>query len=308
MIAARRDFLASQGNTPLSFEVSPILSEDTDALLFYESAATFNNRILFTVNPYRTTTGNVVHNGISVVNLDTVSTMLTKSPSVWEGLWTGLTILQLVTGTYNGVQHGFMFSDNAGTIELWEILKTGIDYYDIYETNPNNVDTETRTRIQSWMETRTMNFGQVAQLLKLITGALFVDQIADTVNITIKFRPDQYPTWITWTALTFCGGDVTQCEPPAECAMWQQADRQYAARVLLVSPPETCNAIEKTPVDRGYQFQFRLEVTGSCRIRMFEPHVIVQRDTMEGQCPTENQCETFTSCDLPWFTYSSRGT
>lgn len=196
-IAATRYF-GEPGNTPQSRELSPIFDLDTPSLLPYGSAAYFDNKMFQTVSPQRMA-GGVSHQGMAVINFDLLSTMRNKSPGSWEGILTGLNVLQIIKGSVAGVERAFMLVLNGSAIELWEMLKKG--YYDVYQAgSPGNV-TMTRTAIQPFMETKSEDFGTGAQLKSLYTGELYLDEIVDNVMITVKFRPDQSPTWVTWATV-----------------------------------------------------------------------------------------------------------
>lgn len=298
-MVSRRDF-GTWGNTPMSREVSPILKYDTDRLLFYASAVLFNNRSLFTVSPYRTSIG-VAHRGLTSDNFDLISSQQGKTEPAWEGAFSGLNILQILK-TKETRERCFQFVANASNeIEFWELLRDGQGHYDEF----NDGQTLTRTRIEPLMETKSMTFQDGSQLKSLHSCELFLDELVDTVEITVKFRPDQYPSWVTWQTVTLCA-NVSQCSMPADCDIWLERQKQYAARILLTQPPETCNQIPGTVVREGYEFQFRIEGKGSFRLRKFKPHAKLRTDKQEGDCATYS-CKTFSVCEEPLFDTDSHG-
>ena len=312
LVAARRDFQSNMSNTPQSVEMNPVFSRDDPGLLFYNSVANFDNRIVTTVAPQLTSCG-VVHKGLAVINQDTISTMSHKSPSIWEGLWTGLNVFQVLTGTINGTEHCYAFVLNeAGTgIDLWELLpEESGEIADTVDSITGGTETLARTSIKGWMDSRSMNFGDPFQLKKLIMGELYLDQIADDVVIKIYFKPDQYPLWTLWTTLEVCA-NVSQCtftsSVGGNCVVWGTALKQYGARLTPPRPSETCNNITGKPMDRGYEFQFRFEITGSCRIRKFKAHSVVESDSEEGECQPSVVCKTLTGCLPGWFDYDAYG-
>jgi hypothetical protein len=128
------------------------------------------------------------------------------------------------------------------------------------------------------------------------------------VTVVIKFRPDQYPSWLTWSTVEICA-NVTQCTVqapgPFTCTVWKERAKQYGARITIPTPPESCNTIAGIPVNIGHEFQFRIELTGHARIRRFRTHAIPQPQETEGTCPGEASCKTFEACQDDWFTYSS---
>lgn len=306
-IVARRD-ITTWGNTPVSREVDEILSFDTKSLLYYGSALLFDNKLFATASPYFTDVG-VTHRGVVCLNFDLISSLRGKLPPSWEGIQTGLPILQLLKGTINSTERMFAFVEDAGDVELWEFKPVATDaYYDTFTEVSGGERTITRTAIQPYLETRSCDFTSpfVPKILNM--GEVFLDELVDTVVLRIKFRPDQYPTWIDWSTITLCS-NVSQCTltPPGafSCTVWKNRAKQYAARITIPSPSSACNTIASIPLNRGHEFQFRLELTGSARIRKFRAQAIPQPQESMGRCPSEPECTTFEACSDDWFTYSS---
>jgi hypothetical protein len=172
--------------------------------------------------------------------------------------------------------------------------------------------TLTNTPIFQWLETRLMNCGDPFQLKKLIMADLNLDRITDTVAIKILWRPDQYPLWTEWTSFNICA-NVSQCSfngcpDGTDAVLWQAALTQYGARIRLPRPPETKNLINNTFLDRGNEFQFRIEVTGGCRIRRFRISALQEQSQQEGSCPPSSSCSTLTGCLPGYYGYNSYGT
>lgn len=309
-IVARRG-INVPGNTPMSREVAPILESDTQSLLFYGSAMLFDNKVFGTVSPVRQDNG-VVHRGLANVNLDLLSSMKGKFPPSWEGIQTGLNILQLLKGPIDGQERAFALALNDdGGIELWELLSESAGgLYDVYQTREGINTSITRTAIDAWMDTKSYDSQSPFNLKNLYMGELYIDEIVDEVQVRVKFRPDQYPTWVDWQTITLCA-NVTQCtvnSPGAfSCTVWKTRQKQYAARIRIPRPPASCNSIAGVPLDLGYEFQFRLEWTGHCRIRRFRTRSNLRSQESEGACAATPVCTSFEACDEDWFDYNSRG-
>lgn len=300
------------GNTPMSDEIRNILDFDTLPLLFYGSEIYFDNKKFGTVSPMRGPNG-VVHSGLSVINFDEISGIEGKSSPAWEGAVSGLQIFQVLKGRIDEKERAFAFvlNDSNG-IELWEIKREQEGFYDQFISVSGQDTSITRTSIQSFLETRSMDF-QTPFTPKLLNMAeLYLDDIVDNITLVVKFKPDQYPSWITWATIPICA-TVSQCTVSlptgGQCSVWLKDQKQYAARVLLPSPPEICNIIEDIPVNIGSEFQFRFELTGHAQIRQFRAHTIPQPQNTDGVCPPAASCKTFPACDTKWFgVYDSHGT
>jgi len=299
-IVARRNF-GQPGNTPVSYEVSNVLDQDTQFLLYFGSAVQFDNRLLITVSPHRTDIG-IIHRGFAVVNFDSVSTLRIKAPMAWEGLYTGLNILQVLKGTIDEVERGFIFAANDDEeIELWEMFKDGT--YDIYQ-----VDNEvTRTPIQTVVETRSSNFEVTAdQMIRLRMGMIWLDEIVDTVTLTVKWRPDELPTWFEWKTFTICA-NVSQCELPEDCQVWKPKARGYVARYTLPEPEDPCTEVDKL-ARLGFQLQFRIEITGHARLKTFRAAANISTVPMDGSDACTNKpCQVINGCRIGFFNYDSTG-
>ena len=295
-IVARRNFPAP-GNTPLSREISPIIDDDTNSLLFYGSGVLFQNKLFETVSPTVTEDG-IIHRGLVSINYDLISNIGGKTPPIWEGAMAGLDIYQVLKGRIDNNERAFIFARGTD-LELWEMQKSGIDDQIVAPT------IITRKQIDCFLETRSEDFGAPTNTKKLYTAELYLDDIAGNCTMTIKYRPDQYPVWADWQTLSFCSS-VNQCNVPANCGPFTPNARLYAARVMLKQPTGACNTLVQSGlVNQGMLFQFRLEWTGHLRIRKFVPHAKIVTEPMEGGCLSEVACVLFPFCEPSLFSYNS---
>jgi len=313
-IVARRQF-GMPGNTPMSQEVSPILSFDTLDLLFWGSGIYFDNYMIQTISPFRTAAG-VLHRGFVVINFDLISDLRQKLPPAWEGVWSGLNIFQITKGRIDNEERAFCFV-MGNDIELWEISG---------DLGPSSLTLTSRgaqkgstgdsingvtTPIAAFIETQSYAFGSPFTLLKLRMAEFYIDDIADNVTVTVKFQPDQYPDWITWGTFSFCA-TVSQCTFTSSlnnvCQVFKANAAQYAARVTLPQPQEAlCSVIAGRPLNFGFEFQLRIEWTGHCRFRVMRLHANLVDLPSEGECAVAPTCVAFPFCDTNYFAYSSRG-
>lgn len=302
-IVARRLF-GTPGNTPMSHEIDPILDDDTESLLFFGSGALFDNKLFMTVSPFLDASGQVLHRGLVVMNFDTVSDLITKQQPVWEGVSTGLNILQILKARVSDTERCFMWVQGATDVEFWESLTDGIG--DTFVTQVGGVVTQTSKPIGCLLQTRAEDYSTPLELKRLVMGEIYIEDIADTVVFTISYKPDQFPNWITWTTFTLCS-TVSQCAPtvaPANCFFVPHA-RSYAARLTLPQPGDTCNGMTNKPAREFFECQYQLTWTGHCQVKRFFTHIKLQGQPMEGSCPPTVTCIAFPSCGDNLFTYSS---
>ncbi len=304
-IVARRLF-GSPGNTPMSREVDPILFEDTKRLLFYGSAMLFDNKLFITVSPFMQEGGQIAHRGLVVVDFDLLSNMRTKQPPSWEGLNTGLNILQMGKARIQDDERGFFWVQGTD-IELWEQLPGADEQVDDeFSTSSGGVVTIRRKSIECDLQTRAENYGFPLELKRLIMGELYLEDVADTVVINISYRPDQYCGWIAWGPTIRICSSTSQCTPNVNLCNFVSNARAYAARITIPRPTDACNPMTQKPASEFHECQFRLTWTGHMRIKRFFTHIKLDTQPTEGVCPpTEVTCLAFPCCADNFFTYSS---
>jgi len=287
LILARREF-ATWGNVPISEEMTRALDGDNTELLQYSSAAVFNDRLLMTASPSETDHG-VMHQGLIALNFDPLSNLRGKLPAVYDGLWTGLNVLQLVCDKFNAPsERCFSISLNVpeDKIELYEILQDDAQLYD------NNT-----VAIVWWFESGSLNFGQrdprLRELLKLTDGEIYIDELEGQVDFRAYYKPDQYPCWTLWAQWS-------------ECASTDSTQVQFRPRMGLGTPdPAVCDASTNRPMREGYTFQFKLLVQGKCRFlgARFRAVTIPQQKFASVGCP----CPVEPTPEIPHYRITEDG-
>jgi hypothetical protein len=265
-IFARRDFTQSWANTPISKEVNRAIRYDSDHLLFASSAANFDNRMLMTVGPTQHARG-VIHRGFAVLDFDLVSSARGKTSPAWEGVWTGVSILQVHRFRLNGKQVCMFFGvDETGAIGLWEIMKSG-------EFDDGVVP------IQWIMETRSFDYTAPMKRKRLQQCETWIDSVIGELDLTTRFRSDARECWTHWH-------DYNTCVDRGSC----DSDEDYCGiRPLVpgvrnrVSTPIASDSVDADgPVSVGYEHQVRLEITGSARLRRLRVSAESVSDDMGG--------------------------
>lgn len=254
---ARTDFQVGWGNTPLSVEENRVLINDDVSLLGYGSSIYFDNREISTANP-QTSAAGVFHPATIALNCDPVSSIRGKAPPVWEGLWTGLNVLKYVKGIFGGMERAFAFSYNVTSleIELYEILPTGDAHFD-------NDTVPITWELESGSVFKDIKGKTLYDLITLMDGEIYVDDVIGNVTFEAFYKPDQYPCWIPWHKWSVCGkvSNPLAITPPD-----LNEKPQYKTRMGLGEPNvKDCDPLQDRPFRDGYTFQFKLKVTGHCR-------------------------------------------
>lgn len=254
LIIARRNFNEGWGNTPISREMGRILDQDEKTLLAFGSAVVFDNRFLITTAPTAGPQG-VYHAGLVALNFDLISNLRGKAPPIYDGLWTGLNTLQLVTGNFSGTGRAYAFGYNLldEQIELYEIVPTTIGGND-------NGTIPIQWNVESPPIFRPEQRNKEDLLVRLLQGQIHLRDVVGLVQITVKYRPDFWPCWIEWASFEVCADTTVTDGKPG-----------YRTPVGLGEPSaEGCESANNRPYRVGRFFQIRVEVTGSCKIMGME--------------------------------------
>lgn len=246
------------GNTPISNEVGVILSYDAQEFLQFSNGVNFDNRLLMTCSPATSQGHGVYHRGLISLDFDLVTGMRGKLPPAYDGLWTGLNILKIWRVRHEKVMRCFAYvlnSDNE--IELWEITKSNL------ADNDGTGD----TRIQWSFDTRSMDFGSKFNSNRLFAGDMFVDNVSGQVDFALQYRPDGHPCWIDWDSWSECAKVSLCAEDLVACQALPNFRPQYRPNHQFKQPADTFDPILKKLYRVGYEFQFRLSIVGSARIK-----------------------------------------
>jgi hypothetical protein len=292
-VVARRDF-GTWGNTPVSSEMLRVIDGDTDSLLNYSSAVCFDNRMLMTCNP-QWGQSQCIHKALAVMDFDLVTSIREKLPPAWEGVWTGLDILQILKTQNVSGERCFIISssgENGEDIGIWELSKSGTEDVGLSQT----------TSIQWAFETRSYNFDTPFGLKRLDSGDLFIDRLSGTVDFSIKYRPDQYPGWIDWNSWSECA-TVGPCETPFPCVPLNRKP-QYRTKMRLPTPSDECDEAIGTQFRNMFEVQVRFAAEGYCRVKSIRVHAYDVQEQTVGQCLTDSACKSIEACDIDPYTYS----
>lgn len=256
LIQARRDFGNQWGNKGISNEMQRPMQDDNQSLLPFGSAESFDNRFLGTCGPNTLGSG-TFHVGITSLNLDLISSLRGTIPPAWEGTWTGINALQILSGRVNGNNRAFAFTYNINTdkIQLCEqISESSSQQSQQYKDNGI-------TPILWLFESPVLfnkDIKSQTDLCELIDGEIYLSNITDSVNVKVYYRPDFYPCWTLWHEFDVCADDNNSTG---------DGNKQpgYRMRIGLGSPSvKDCEPGNNRPLRIGYFHQFRVEFTGYC--------------------------------------------
>lgn len=289
---ARRDF-GTWVNAPFSQEVTRALENDPCDLLAWSSGALFDNRLLMTAAPYSDYDNGTLHRGLVVMDFYPLGGLASHvSAPVWDGEWSGLHILQVLSGIIKGQERAFILALGAGDdLQLWEITRDALFDHD------GAVE-----RLITWqLEGASYNWPDGGWGLKQLEfGDVWYDQIAGEVTFSLYYRPDQEPSWQPWHSWVSCAVGQT-CTNPANsdtgCAPAPPTlQPQYRIRHRFPTLGNTCNPITNTPYRRGFEFQPRLVIQGPCRLKKFRLWASGVPEEPVGACVDDSACKSLDAC------------
>jgi hypothetical protein len=251
MLMASQNF-NQWGNTPISKEISRSISGDDPTLLPWCSMVCFNNRLLMTCKfvDARPSGGRGVYGSALVaLNFDPISSLAGKAPTIWEGEWDGLNVLQLIQGVFNGAQQCYALClAGAGATAKIQIVQIQADGAATLDNGTQPV----AWSFESPMQFKEPDSAARSRIYKrLINGEFSVKDITANVSYQVFYRSDQNPNWTLWYGSTI---------------VYQGAsDPGYRRRVSIGEPnPKAYDATNNQPLREGYNFQIKFQFTGSC--------------------------------------------
>lgn len=250
LIIARRDFDV-WGNVPISFEVQRVIDADDPQLLGNSTAIQFDNRLLMSAIPFQMRLG-VAHQGIIAMNLDPISGLRGKAPSIYDGFWTGLNAYQFVVGKFRSIERGFAF--------CYEAFSTRNALYEIKsESNTDNFDNDT-IPITTSMEIAPMfnNSKQKGQfdVVQMEDGEIYLSALKGVVHVESWFRPLDSECWTPWHKFSICANNLQSGAPT-----------QYRHRLGLGKPDiKKCDPTNDRPFCVGTAIQTRFQITGAYKM------------------------------------------
>lgn len=262
------------GNTPVSQEVDRILQDDSPEFMPFVSGVNWRNWMLMLSSPQFKAGRGTYFRALCALDFSTISTMANKTPPAWEGIWTGLRFLKVLTVMHNRKLRCFAFVLNdSDQIELWE-LDPGQQY---------DYDGTTKTRIEWSVESRAMDFGSKFERKRLQSGDVFVDRISGEVDFNLDFRPDSHPCWIDWDDWDECSKTEWCSADFGTCPDLPNYKEQYRAKHQLTQPPDTFDTTTQQLYRVGFEFQTRINVTGFCRLKQQRYNAYEVQETPHGQ-------------------------
>ena len=261
LIMARRDFW-SWGNAPISFEMKRVIDADNPTGLPFVSAVQFDNRVLMGCSPVQGPQG-VYCQGLIAINLDPISSIQGKGASIFDGLWTGINVLQIMEGMFSGVHRCFAitYSATQQKIQFYELLRAG---------SLDNLTTPIVWGFESPVMFKDPNIKPEYNLISIEDGEFYIKDIipGQVLNFRTEFRPDFSTCWFPWHEFNYCNDRLSTVNI-------------YGDRLGLGKPPViNSNSVNMSKANFGRWFQQRFTISGHCIFMGSKVSASLQPQTM----------------------------
>lgn len=264
---------AGPGSSPISREVSRLVNFDSQRQLAFCSAVYHDDRLLMTSSPYLMSNGGVGFRNLVSLDFAPLSTMQGKMQAAYDGQWTGLNFVKLISGKFNGQNRAFTLTTDAdGNNQLWEFRNQGRS--DLASNCGNQQKTE--VPIKCYLEYPLRNFGVDKVRKRLERCDVWLSQLDGPVVLKAQWRSDNSQKWLTWDEAETCAKTTDAATNTPH--VWKNLLPQERPQFKTFTIPEGVNEIVKYAISVGFEFQIRLVWTGKCRIHRMMLHATVLDD------------------------------
>jgi len=305
-LSMSRNEQKSWSRVPISREVENWFKYWDRSLASVSFAGAFNNKVFFSVNPYRTaatdrTTGlpisDYAHGGLAVLELDNLTSFGEASKPTWAGLWTPCRPMEMISfGT-----RAFIIAKDSGVNSIYEIDPTVT--YDTYKSSTRFV--------RSKVYTREHDFKDPFLNKELHSLDLNFDSLQGDFSIDVAYKPSHSAYFIPWKKFEHFAPWRT-CDIPEGCLIQGYAPQHVRDVTLGATDTMECSAVsgEALKVFRKVQLQFTLKgkyyeiheyrIKSMTRLNNLlqnncEPLPVVSLCT---QCEDDWSIEPFESCEV----------
>jgi hypothetical protein len=295
-ISMSRNEQNTWSRVPISREVENWFKYWDKDLADVAFAGAFNNKVFFSVNPYRMAATDLytgapisdfAHGGLAVLELDNLTSFGQASKPTWAGLWTACRPMDMVSlGT-----KAFVIAKDAAVNSIYEIDPTVT--YDTYKSNTRFV--------RSTVYTREHDFKDAFANKELHSLDLNFDSLQGDFSIQAEYKPSHSALFLPWQTFTHQAPWRTGAIPTG-CLINGFAP-QHVREVTLGAPAEDlCSPVNGDLLKVFRKVQLRLKLTG----KYFEVHEYRIKASPRLQSLLQSSCEHLKpvavckQCDDDW--------
>jgi hypothetical protein len=291
-LAMSRDEQKRWARVPISREVEPWLLNHDEALKRFAFVTYYNNKVFFSVNPYRVSAVDVntnlpiadyAHAGMVVLELDNMSSFGEPSKPVWAGLWTGINPMDMV-----------VMNDRAFAISKDPTAINGI-----WEVNPeiSHDTSECNIRyVRSRVYTKEHDFQDPFSNKEVHSLDLNLDALQGDFQLDVSYKPSHSSRFLPWGTVKH-KAPWRDCDTP--CNGYLQGYAHHMIRDLTlgspVEAPEECDPATQELYRVFRKLMLKITFTG----KYWEVHEYRIKALPRVMTPQETRCEEFGVVALP---------
>lgn len=305
-LSMSRNEQSKWARVPFSLEVQNWINSGDKELQKYSFAGYFNNKVFFSVNPFRTSaidyktkleSVDYAFGGMVVLELDGITGFGQSGNPAWAGLWTGVHPMAMI----NVGDSAYIMSKDRGFENA------------LYRINPNStVDTDgARKRlVRSIVYTREYDFKSPFEDKSLSSMNLSMAGFKGDMFIDVGYKPSHAPAFQPWRTFTYsapvCSDDLCSTE------LFKGLSAHTFKSINIGSPEadDTCNPITADYYTTFKKLQLKFIISGEAwqldgfRINaaMGSPDLNITTCeeypsmTLEGECNNDWYFEGFNQC------------
>lgn len=241
---------------PISKEVQNWMKYWDKDLVKYTVMGYFNNKILISVNPYRTSAFNtqrqpifdVAFGGFVVLSLDNVATLGHQGAPAWDGLWTGVRPMDLC---FNKKRLFVISKDTAFRNEIYEFLPA-----QTYDTDGADI-----RYINAVTYTREYDFLSPFQDKDIHSMDLDIREVQGDFKFQVQYKPSQGSQFVDWRTFTHCA-PWRDCMFPSDTELNGLSGHNFMGLNIGSPISEACDPITNTPYSVFRKVQLKLIIEG----------------------------------------------
>ena len=283
-LSMARSEQAQWANTPIDREVRNWVKFDDRSLIPLTVVESFNNKVFFTVDPFRTEAQDLsdkpisdyAFGGMIVLELDNTSGLTEGGQPVWAGLWSGVYPMDLIKID----DDLFIFSKDPNSKNAIYRLDESVGY--------DVVDSKVK-QVTSRIYTRQYTFGNLFKLKEERSVSPTLTQLEGDVCVRVDRKVESASKWLKWRDFTHKA--PTESCAPDTCEELPVLIPHNLRELNLGSPEESeeCNPVTDELLDFFRKMQCRVTINAKgWRLEDFQ----VQAEEQEEDNLQTETCET----------------
>lgn len=225
-------------NVPQTAEIGPELAAESEEGIAAAAGAYADNRLMVLTGAESHTSYGTVFRRVAVADFALAYSMSGVQPAVWEGMYSGPLFRGVVSAHVDGTRKAVFIAYRAdGSAGLYTLEDAVMD--------------QGSSRVRCVHHTRMMAAQSPATLKRIMAADLWVSGLRGQAELSVYYRADGYPYWMSMGTRTLMAADVSQ--------------RRRWIR-FIPQQPLAVDPATKEGLQIGFAFQLALVWTGELKI------------------------------------------